>query len=233
MRLPALLAAVLVAAPAAAQSPEDDEGRRRFREGVELAGQGRWAAAEAAFEDAWEALGEPRVLLNLAGARVATGALRAGAHTYAHFLARCDDAALCDVARTALSDVERRLPRLRIALEGLRPGDLMSLDGRMLSLDAIGVELPLDPGPHRLAVRRGARIHHFDATLEESERLVLTGVVADEVSDAGASSRWVTIGLVAGAVAVAAAAVVIGVVLARAGDDPFRGSLPPGSVRTP
>jgi hypothetical protein len=58
------------------------------------------------------------------------------------------------VAQDALREVDARTPRLRLSVRGLRPGDVVTIDGAALAPAALDADLPVDPGAHRVGLLR-------------------------------------------------------------------------------
>lgn len=139
---------------------DDIEARARalFAAGLAHAREGRWEDARDAFAESHELLPErPTTLFNLAGAQLRTGRLL---HAYAnyHRLSERHAAQLSSSHRRAiarqLARIERRMPRLRLQIEGLGPQDRVLLDRNRLYPDELERELWLDPGAHTLTVYR-------------------------------------------------------------------------------
>lgn len=173
----ALMSAFVVAAraqqaPTTAQ-PSANEialAREQSRIGVAAARLQRWTEAREAFERSFRLYPRTLTLLNLAGAQVESGQLVAGAESYRRFLQQATTgpaAAQRDAAQHALVDAEARIPRLRLAAPGLTEGDQLLLDGQVVSHAALGAQLPVDPGPHVVAVtRNGSDIAHASFSVE-------------------------------------------------------------------
>jgi hypothetical protein len=173
--------AVLLAARAAAADPSEAaraQARAQYQAGLEAARGGRWDEARAAFQSAYDLRPDPLTLMNLAGAQARTGHLVAAANNYRAFLSEATaEPALkyVEAAERALAHVRARVPRLRLGVEGLAPGDEMALDGRPLEAAALGAPIAVDPGRHELAVRRGgAEVARAAVTVAEAETRDLT-----------------------------------------------------------
>jgi len=131
--------------------------RQLFRQGVaDMQGE-RWDEAREAFQQAYDLVPEPSILLNLASAQVESGRLVEGAESYRQFLREVTSGPLAQhrrVAEEALADVHARIPRVRINIPTLQPGDVVKLDEEPLVEAVLGNELPISPGDHRLTVTR-------------------------------------------------------------------------------
>jgi hypothetical protein len=173
-----LVAVSLPAADAAAQDdPSASEvalAREQFRLGVSAAREERWEEARDAFQRSYELAPRPLTLLNLGGALVQTGMLVEGAEAYRRFLREVRTgrpARQRGAARTALEAAEARIARLRIYVTGVERGDVIRVDDEEISLSALELELPVNPGARVLTVERdGETVVRREVTLDEGER---------------------------------------------------------------
>ncbi len=158
-----LLLGVALAPPARAQ----DEGpvevaaaRDAFRAGLAHAQAGRWPEAREAFERSHRLAPRAITLLNLAGAQAQTGALVLAAETYRRFLRDGGPTAERHrrAAEAALGALDARIPTVRFAVEGLRDGDVVLLDGAPIASAILEGPARLDPGDHVLEVRRAGEL---------------------------------------------------------------------------
>lgn len=145
-----------------AAQPSENEialARQLFREGVAAAGEGQWERARIAFQRAYELYAHPITLLNLAGAQAQTGRLVQGTESYRRFLREATTgapAAHRADAERALREIDTRVPKMRLEIDGLdQETDVILLDEREVSFAALEAELPVDPGAHVLVIRRG------------------------------------------------------------------------------
>ena len=169
--------AVLLGAPAAAHAQSASEvaaARALFEEGVAAAGGSRWADALSAFERSYEIAPRSTTLLNLAGAQVQLGQLVAAAESYRRLIrdagSNARERRLRDQAREALEALEPRIARLTLRIAELDDGDAITLDEAEVAHALVGVATPVDPGSHRVSVRRGrAEIGTASVTLSEGE----------------------------------------------------------------
>lgn len=157
------LVGVFSVTPARAQTASERTlARQLFRDGVAAARQSRWADARGSFQRAYDLVGEPEVLLNLAGAQAETGQLVESAESYRRFLREVTRGALArqrPQAERQLAEIEPRIPSARISIEGLLARDRVSLDGADLARATLGAQLPVNPGDHVLVVtREGAEV---------------------------------------------------------------------------
>lgn len=175
-------AAVLAAAPNEARAQSASEvaaARALFEEGVAAAGSSRWADALSAFERSYEIAPRSTTLLNLAGAQVQLGQLVAAAESYRRLIrdagSNARERRLRDQAREALEALEPRIARLTLRIAELDAGDAITLDDAEVAHAIVGVPTPVDPGAHRISVRRGrAEIGTASVTLSEGESRDIT-----------------------------------------------------------
>ncbi len=238
----ALAASTTVTAAAQERSESADAAARQlWEDGVAAAQEQRWEDAFRAFQRAYAVSPRMSILLNLAAAQAETGRLVGAAESYRRFLAGAQsgpEARYRETAQEALAEIEARTPALVIAVDGLAPGDEVVLDDAALSAGALGLELPVDPGAHRVLVRRdGTPVAHADVTVAERERREVTMSVEAPMAGEEApargeedgsllSSPWLWTGV--GAIVVAALVVIVAV--AAAPDDPFVGNFGGGTV---
>jgi len=156
---------------------EEDRNREEARAlvvaGVQSAQAGRWEEARTKFEQAYSIYPSPNILVNLGAAQVETGQLVEGAESYRTFLAEANDPRLADrrqAVQEQLTVLEARIPRLSAQIEGLELGDDVDIDGRATSEEALRAGVPLNPGAHRLVVRRsGAVLAEREVSLAERQ----------------------------------------------------------------
>lgn len=250
----ALLLAALVLVPMSLARAQDDDAelaaaRALFDEGIAAARAERWEDALRAFERSYAIAARPTTLLNLAGAQVQTGRLVDATESYRRFLA--DESSGPRQARyrrdaqQALADAERRLARLTIEVEGAREGDRVTLDARELPADALGTELPVDPGMRTVVLERGGAAAAREVVmLSEGERreVALRASIDLRVSadpsepasgpaPAGGDDTALFVGLGAGAAVVIAVAIIVAVVLVDASQSLYSGSLGAGMLQ--
>lgn len=205
------IAAVSLAAIFAGTSPRavrahDPErtaaARALFEEGVSFAERGNWSEAADRFERTYAIRPSPNVLYNLASARVELGQLVVGSELLRRIVEdEATPAALRRAAEQRLTAVSPRIARLRIAARDLARGDEVRLDGRSLDRVLLGVDVPVDPGSHRVAVvRRGRSVAFGEARVSDGETVEIALEVppaidpthAAEASEAPALARAVS-----------------------------------------
>jgi len=158
---------VLGSAVARAQEPREASAgetalaREHFERGVRAIRAEHWEDARVAFARAYQLSARPHILFNLAVAQAHTGHLVEAAESYRTFLSRAADRrseGQREDARRALSQLERRIGRARLAIGGLEASDRVELDGAVVSRASLGEAMPVDPGAHTVRVLRDERV---------------------------------------------------------------------------
>jgi hypothetical protein len=126
-----------------------------FREGRKAADAGDHATAAARFAESQRLDPASGTLLNLA---IAEEKLQRFASALDHAAAAVDGLPKGDgrlaLAKALRARLEARVPRVRIRLASDAPaGTIVQRDGVELGTAALGLELPVDPGSHRVVVR--------------------------------------------------------------------------------
>ncbi len=167
-RLAVVSALVAVAAlgPGRAEAaPSREEGLRAdalFTQAKRALAEGRVAEACTLFAESQRLDPGGGTLYNLARCHEREGKTATAHAELVEALALARGAHRLDAEETvqvALRELEPRLSRLRVRVdEATAPADLVvELDGRALGRDRIGLDLPLDPGPHAVAARAAGR----------------------------------------------------------------------------
>lgn len=206
--VPLVLALALVAdagrALAAGRDPASAEAL--FRDGRAAFDRGDYAAAKARFAESQRLDPAPGTLLNLALAEEKLGELARAWQHVREALAELPADDRRPLAEKLLADLERRVPRLAVALaEGVPPGTRVRRDDVELQAGSMGVALPVDPGTHVVVVTAEGReeMRYVTTAHEgETERLVVgpgpRAVAGDEPRAPASGTRWLGWGLVAG-----------------------------------
>lgn len=184
-----LLAGCLWLSPISPAYADSATAEALFRAGRMAADAGDHATAAARFAESQRLDPAPGTLLNLA---VAEERLSRFASAFDHASAAMDglpkgDARIA-LARTLRARLEPRVPRVRIRLaHDAPPGAVVKRDDIELGAAALGLELPIDPGPHTIVVTaKGHRPATF--TLEAKEGARMTIDVAPGAPEASPSS---------------------------------------------
>jgi hypothetical protein len=169
------------AAPLAAQGSDDPSrdasARALFQEGLSLAEREDWQSAEDRFRRALSLRASPVIAYNLASALVERGKLIEASEVLRRV--EHDDKVDPSMKQSAIklqAELATRIGRIAVTARDKQPTDRVVLDGNELLDAQLGVEIPIDPGKHRLSLERGGQT--FDAqTLEVraggSERVTL------------------------------------------------------------
>lgn len=172
----ALAVLLLVSVPTRADASLE-AAREHFEAGLARAKERDWMGALQAFTAAYELAPEATVLFNLAGAQYRCGKLLASTTNYRRVLAS-DDGELSKEQRAAvtrmIAQIEERMPRLRVHIQGLRGDDRVLLDQARLYPDELDRDMWVDPGSHQLQiVRARGNPEMRTAVLAEGEVRVL------------------------------------------------------------
>ena len=165
----------LAPSPLSAQSASEVAAARAlFEEGVAAAGEARWSDALAAFERSYEIAPRSSTLLNLAGAQVELGRFVAATESYRRLVRdagrNARERRLREQAEEALERLTPRLARLTLRIDGLDDDDAIVLDDVEVAHAIVGIATPVDPGAHRITVRRsGSEIGSANLSLAEGE----------------------------------------------------------------
>ncbi|AKF06274.1 hypothetical protein [Sandaracinus amylolyticus] len=179
-----LLLALLVFAPTGAPARAQDAAetspsmqrtaRSLYEDGVRAARARQWPEALDAFERSYALYPRPITLMNLAGAQRQTGRLVAASESYRRFLRDASERERSDYGaaiESALAAIDAQIAHATLRVDGLTSADRVQLDGEALDAHALGTEIALDPGEHRVVVARAEQTlldHPF--TLREGER---------------------------------------------------------------
>ena len=160
-------------APAMAQDAgELKKARAQFQQATELEQAGNWTAALQAFREVGQVRMTPQVRFHIAVCEENLGRLVAALGGYELALADADK-----VGSDFKGEVEENVTKLRARIPKLvierGPGAnaaAIELDGVAVGDSSVGVEVPLDPGPHAITAKAPNR-KPFDSsvTLKEEE----------------------------------------------------------------
>jgi hypothetical protein len=149
--------------------------REAFGRGVAAAREGHWEEARREFARSHELVPSAVTLLNLAGSQINTGRLVEGYENYKRILhAPADAESHRQRVEQVVVELESRIPRVRIVLVQGSRDDALLLDGRYLAQASPQEPLRVDPGRHRVEVRRPGKPavrRAFDVS--EGQELVL------------------------------------------------------------
>src|ERR1041384_3814789 len=157
MRMPVRPLRLLVLAALALTAPRAfaDQASTLKQQGLKAAQDKNWEVARERFEQSYALDPRPLTLFNLAVAQEHPGKLLAARESYAAFLEQAppgEHETFRKIARDAIPALDKAIPTLRIRATGLAASDVVEVDGQDATIDAA---IPLDPGSHTVAVRRG------------------------------------------------------------------------------
>ena len=143
-------AAGIWAAPALAETADEQAARALFTEGNELFAAGDYVAALERFQTAYARTSNPKVLLNIGTTLKQLGRFAEAATVYESYLKnpKADPGRRKEV-ETALGELLGRIAILR--LEGAPEGAKITIDGRAVS----GGQVRVDRGPHTVVADDG------------------------------------------------------------------------------
>lgn len=162
------LASMSTVEQASARAPSvTDDDRLRAQQDIERARQerekGNHALEAAALSHAYQLEPDPMLLLLIADAEQAHGALVAATQSLRRFLTAAATPEALHERSTAQARLDALLPllsQLRLSLSPLpAPSDVqVELDGQRAPGALLGYDVPLDPGTHELVVTRGREV---------------------------------------------------------------------------
>ena len=162
---------------------------RDLREqGVEAARTGDWLTAKDRFQRSYDL--DPRILTlyNLAAAQLNSGALVEADENFRQFLRATADGSHAEFraeSERSRTNLSTRIATLTLTVDNLGASDRVEIGGQDFVQAALGAELPMNPGFHRIAVfRNGSQIAEETVTLTEgsSHQLNVEIPVAVEVA---------------------------------------------------
>ena len=180
-----LACAVSTAATAAlAQSPADlKRARAQFQRGIELEQASNWTEAIQQFREVGQVRMTPQVRFHIAYCEEGLGRLVTALGGYDLALAEADTVGpdFKSEVETAMARLRERIPKLFIERGVGADAALVQLDGIDVGASSIGVEVPLDPGPHSVTAAAPG-FKPFAATVELKEREVTKVTLELEVA---------------------------------------------------
>jgi hypothetical protein len=177
---------VIPAQATAGQTTEDDinRARRLFQRAVEYEQAKQWGKALELFREVGAVKLTPQVRFHIAWCEENLGKLVAALGGYELALAQADQ-----VGQAFIEEVQEKVDRLKGVIPKLvvkrgKGGEAatISLDGVELGANSIGVEMPVDPGPHTVTAEAPGR-EDFMGTVSVGEEEVKTLVVKMKKSE--------------------------------------------------
>jgi hypothetical protein len=170
------------ALPASAQDANDlKRARAQFQRGIELEQAGNWSEAIQQFREVGQVRMTPQVRFHIAFCEEGLGRLVTALGGYELALAEADavGADFRAEVETSIAKLRERIPKLVIQRGTNAEAALVQLDGIDLGASSVGVEVPLDPGPHTVTASAPG-YEPFSTTADLREREV-TNVTIDLV----------------------------------------------------
>src|SRR5687767_2188433 len=147
----AVLSLLALASPASADSAADlRRARAQFQRGIELEQASNWSEAIQQFREVGQVRMTPQVRFHIAFCEEGLGRLVTALGGYELALAEADavGADFRSEVETSIAKLRERIPKLVIQRGTNAEAALVQLDGIDLGASSVGVEVPLDPGPH-------------------------------------------------------------------------------------
>ena len=168
------LALIFGSGPAYAQSTADlKRARAQFQRGIELEQAGNYTEAIQEFREVGQVRMTAQVRFHIAFCEEGLGRLVTALGGYDLALAEADTVGpdFKSEVETAITRLKEKIPKILIERGSGADAALVQLDGVDLGASSIGVEVPLDPGPHKVTATAPG-YHPFDNTVEVKEREV-------------------------------------------------------------
>ena len=179
----------------AADAGELSRARAKFQEAIGLEEAGNYADALELFRIVGQVRMTPQVRFHIAACEEKLGRLVAALGGYE--LALKDGAAIGpefkQETENRASAVRARIPKLVIARGEGASAATIELDGVSLGASSIGVEVPLDPGPHTIQARAPG-FKDYEATIDVREGQVERRTIVLESASAEARPATVSKG---------------------------------------
>lgn len=170
-----LLACAILCSGGLAKAGDPATAEALFRSGREASKRGDHELACQRYRESYRLDAAPGTLLNIGDCEEALHHLANAWESYLHVvesLPAGDDRMALVKERIAALDA--RLPRLTLRLRALDSSTTVLRDGALLGVGAFGVELPVDPGEHRIVVRSpNRRSREYVVHLAEGDHLSL------------------------------------------------------------
>jgi hypothetical protein len=162
------------------------KARAQFQAGIELEQAGNWAAALEQFREVGQVRMTPQLRFHIGLCEENLGRLVAALGGYELALADADSVGPDFRAEVEanVAKLRARIPKLVIARGQGAEAAAIELDGVALGASSIGVELPIDPGPHVISAKAPGH-KPFSATVSVNEEETNTVTVTLENLESG------------------------------------------------
>lgn len=169
----ALAGGVCHSTPGFAQTSDElSEARAAFQRGIELEQAKNWAGALKQFRQVGQVKMTPQVRYHIALCEENLGKLVAALGGYELALADAetvgDGVSFKQEVEASVNDLRARIPKVVIQRGAGAEAAAIELDGVALGESSVGVEVPLDPGPHSLRATAPGHVKYSE-TLEVAE----------------------------------------------------------------
>jgi len=149
------------------------KARSQFQRGIELEQASNWSEALQQFREVGAVRMTPQVRFHIAYCEEGLGRLVTALGGYELAQGEADQvgADFKGEVETAVTSLRARIPKLLIERGAGADAAAVQLDGVDLGASSVGVEVPLDPGPHAVTANAPGFLA-FNATVELKEREV-------------------------------------------------------------
>jgi hypothetical protein len=169
---------------ALAETPTElKRARAQFQRGIELEQASNWSEAIQQFREVGQVRMTPHVRFHIAFCEEGLGRLVTALGGYELALREADQVGpdFKGEVETAITNLKQRIPKLLIERGQGAEAAAVQLDGVDLGASSVGVEVPLDPGPHSVAATApGMKPLSLTADLREREVSRVTLVLEPE-----------------------------------------------------
>jgi hypothetical protein len=175
---------LIVSSTAHAQSTSElKKARAQFQRGIELEQAGNYPEAIQQFREVGQVRMTPQVRFHIAYCEEMLGRLVTALGGYDLALAEAESVGpdFRNEVESAIARLRDKIPKLYIERGRGADAALVQLDGVDLGATSIGVEVPLDPGPHKVTAVAPGYVP-FDATVELKEREITKVTLELEVA---------------------------------------------------
>ena len=226
------LGLLIAAAPASAQTPEE-EARVQYEQGVALFDDGKLEEAADAFDRAYQLTPSYKFLWNIGQVETELGHFAAALSAYERYLAQGEGKIPVSRAAKARKEIKRLsglVGKLRIDSEV--GGALIFVDGSKQGATPLTEAIVVDAGEHEVVAKAGGdMIHRQMVAVADGEEAVVQikagashiepadGEDGDELTDDGGPERvWTWVALGVGGAALIAGGAIGGAVMGKASD---------------
>jgi hypothetical protein len=135
--------------------------RKLYDEGVEATSKSQWSLAYDKFKASYDMQARPQTLFNLAVAQAQTGRLVEASESFRKLLREATDPRYAELradVASQLESVDKQIARLTLDVSNLEQRDVVTIDDIEFPRSVLRQEIPVNPGEHVVAVRRGSTV---------------------------------------------------------------------------